>query len=137
MTKHIKTTTTTNQEDKYEKLFQAEKDEFPDAKFSISCFKTIAEIQTKKLCKDNVIIYADEYGTEKNQIDFYVIKKPEGQTHILYKDIIHQLIDAGLSREGYDHRYLEKFGLNSHSKGMDFQTKNKKSIKTYGAFFGS
>jgi hypothetical protein len=116
--------------DKFEKKFKALTDEFPGAKFVISCFDNIGQIQKKKLCKDDVIYYQDFWGDKESQVDTYVIKKPEGQTHILYKDVIHQLIDAGFSREGYDHKFMEDIGMCGGSR-------NPKLPQKASSFFGS
>jgi hypothetical protein len=108
------------------------KERFPNANFSVSCFKTIEEIETKILCDDDVIIYCDEYllyGLTYG--DRYVIKKRQGEKHIYYYDVIDHLIKNGFVRNDTDHRFMENI------REFNSKRRNEKSIKTFSSFWGS
>jgi hypothetical protein len=126
--------------DIYDK-YSHQKERFKGAKFSISVFKTIEEIDTKVLTDADVILYTDEYTvtvlnsktrkwkqTEKYN-DFFIVRKKEGQSHIRYCDVIDVMIENEFTRTG-DHRYME-------SIGECYERRNTNSIPVYGSFWGS
>ena len=105
------------------------KKRFPNAKFGISCFNTIDDIETRILCisSKKYIIY-NGYFNEK-----YLIKINE--SGILYfKEIIDQLIDQNLNakNEYGDHKYLENITL-----CYDTQIENINAYESCGSFWGS
>ena len=108
------------------------KERFPNAKFCVSCFKTLDEIENKILCDDDEIIYADSYLLNGSRLmDFFIIKKKENQEHIYYCDVIDLLIEKDFTRNTCDHRYLESIGEIYEDK------RNQNSTKVYGSFWGS
>lgn len=108
------------------------KERFPNAKFSIDCFRNVDEITNKILSDDNEIIYADSYviGNE-TLMDFFIIKKKENQEHIYYHDVIDLLIEKQFTRDDCDHRYMENIGEIYKNK------RNPNSTKIFGSFWGS
>jgi hypothetical protein len=133
----------------YVKLFDAIDSRFPNAKFVISCFKSIDEIETKVLNDtDEYIIYCDEYDdysnatynkrtkkwtNEKILKDKLLIKRLEGKTCITYADVIDQLIEYDFIRNDCDHQFLENIRLSCY----DNLKRNKNSLKCYSSFWGS
>ena len=122
------------------------KNRFKDAKFSISCFDTTNDIETKILNDtDEYIIYADKYNinsysycektkkriTIRENNDYFIIKRKEGQSVIYYKDVIDYLIENNFIRDDCDHRYMENIRECYKHK------RNDKSIKVYSSFWGS
>ena len=122
---------------KYQKLFDAIEKRFPNAKFTVSCFKTIEEIETKILTEDDKILYADNYIMyDKNDKritakDYFLICKREGEKYIYYKDVIDELIKNDFIRNDCDHQYLEKI-----CESLD-KKRNNNSLQVYGIFWGS
>ncbi len=122
---------------KYQKLFDAIEKRFPNAKFTVSCFKTIEEIETKILTEDDKILYADSYimyDENDKRItakDYFLVCKREGEKYIYYKDVIDELIKNDFIRNDCDHQYLEKIGETLDKK------RNNKSLQVYGSFWGS
>lgn len=120
----------------YDEFLQAIKERFPDAEFTIGCFDTIEEIETKIL-KTNVeeIIFVDSYIVGKRKYyDYYVIRCKNGSKCIYYKDVIDKLIESGLKRNDCDYRYLERISLIEKTK---YQGRNRKSSFVFGARWGS
>lgn len=118
--------------EEFNKLYFYKKKRFPDAKFLVSCFDTIDEVNTKQLTDANEILYFDEYMLNgKPLLDYYLIRKKEGQTHILYCDVIDELIKQGLVRNDCSHRYLESIIC------LNDIRRNSKSLPLYGSFWGS
>jgi len=120
--------------------FNAIKLRFPDAKFSISCFDTIEEIENKVLNDtDKYILYTDIYEiihlNKKNSYldeeyqDYFIIKKRNDKDAIYYCDVIDVLIQNNFTRDG-DHKYLENIKLVSKER-------NNNSVKIYSSFWGS
>ena len=107
-----------NEKECIEKLRQIDA-RFPNAKFSVSCFKTKDEIETKMLNNtDDEIVYQCS-----NQ--YFTIKKRPNSNGIYYKDVIDALIEQNFEKKG-DHRYLETIGF--YINNVD---------KIYCSFFGS
>jgi arginyl-tRNA synthetase len=134
---------TENEEEFYNKLNEAIDKRFPDAKFSICCFDSIDEIQTKILNDtDEFILYEDDFCdfyfdektrkyTELNIIhDKVLIKRKAGKDCITYADVIDQLIEHDFERD-CDHKFLESIDLILN------ENRNKKALKSYSSFFGS
>ena len=120
--------------EEFKQLYGKIKQRFPNAKFSVSCFKTIDEIENKILCDADEIIYADDYIVDgKTLRDFFVIKKKQNQEHIYYHDVIDVLIEKDFIRNDCNHRYLERIGEASENRNR----RNQNSVKLYGSFWGS
>ena len=129
---------------KFAERNEAIKKRFPNARFSISCFKTIDEIETKKLTDADTIIYADYYTvqsvnpktdkwehTEPPKDDNFIIHKREGSDGIYYKDVIDYLSSIEFSRDDCNHRYLETIDcVNAHHR-------NAHNVMRYASFWGS
>ena len=115
---------------------------FHGAKFRVSCFKTIDEIENKKLTDDNLIIVRDlfeirETNTKTKKTietkfyDYFVVQSSNNDG-IYHKDVIDQLIKSGFdSREKVNHKYLEGIGK------IKEKQMNKNSIPLYGIGWGS
>ena len=127
---------------KYTAIFDAVDERFPDAQFSVSCFKSIEEIETKVLNDtDDYIIYTDTYEiihlnrknrhADKKYKDYFIVKKRENKDAIYYCDVIDELIRNKFDRNDCDHRFLESIRL------VESLTRNNNSIKIYGSFWGS
>ena len=114
---------------KFDIKYDAIKTRFPDAQFSICCFKTIEEIETKVLCADDVIIVSDNYQYKYK--DVFIIKKREDEEFIYYKDVIDELIKNNYVRNKCDHKFLEEIG-----KTQDIKY-NINSVELYGFSWGS
>jgi hypothetical protein len=126
----------------YSELFKAIKERFPEAQFSISCFDTIDEIETKVLNDtDEYIIYTDTYEItymerknrhlNKKYQDYFVIKKQTNKNAIYYCDVIDELISNDFIRDDCDHRFLEKI------RPCKCLIRNDNSIKMYNSSWGS
>jgi hypothetical protein len=126
----------------YSDLFKAIEERFSDAQFSISCFKTIDEIETKVLNDtDEYIIYTDTYEItymerknkhlNKKYKDYFVVKKRIYKNAIYCCDVIDELIKNNIIRDDCDHRFLEKI------VPCECLTRNDNSIKMYGSSWGS
>lgn len=128
----------------FNEKYEAIKKRFNGAKFSVSCFDTIDEIENKILNDtDDVIIYRDYYDinqynskTKKWKVirennDYFIVRRKEGQNAIYYKDVIDCLIENDFKRDDSDHRYMENI------KEYHRDKRNDKSIKMYGSFWGS
>jgi hypothetical protein len=131
-----------NNQQHYSDLFKAIKERFPYAQFSISCFDTIDEIETKVLNDtDEYIIYTDTYEItymerksrhlNKKYQDYFVVKKRIYKNAIYYCDVIDNLISNNFIRDDCDHRFLEKIVL------CKCLIRNDNSIKVYGSSWGS
>jgi hypothetical protein len=126
--------------DDYKNLHNYLKERFPNAQFSISCFQTKEEVDTKILCDDDEIIYCDEYTVhnkrnnkwvlDEKYNDFFIIKKREGEKHIYYKDVIDDIIKHKFTRNDSDHCYLENIKPCFHKR-------NQNSVPIYSSFWGS
>ena len=116
---------------------------FPNAKFSISCFQTLDEIENKVLNDtDEFIIFNDSYTLknwdkkteswklEKTHNDNFLVQRKPNEKCIYYKDVIDRLCECEFERN-CDHRYMEN--IRQHNS----EQRNQKSIKTYGTFWGS
>jgi hypothetical protein len=117
----------------FKKKYDAIKSRFPNAKFCISCFKEIDEIENKILIENTEqIIYMDGFLIEKDKKleDYFIIKRRDGEKHIYYKDVIDQIIDADFTRNICNHQYLETIRL--HPEG-----RNTNSIRVCSSFWGS
>ena len=115
----------------FDALHSAIRDRFPNAQFSVSCFKTIDEIETKKLTDADVVIYQDAYQEEDIvKYDNFIIRKREDADGIYFKDIIDELIRIQFIRNDCDHRYMENIRIRSSAR-------NKHSIPTCSSFWGS
>ena len=83
------------------------KQRFTNAKFTVSCFDTIDEVDNKILCSDDMILYKDYYTitnlkTGKNikeYNDYFLIKKRPDKDHIYYCDVIDELIKNDFERK--------------------------------------
>jgi hypothetical protein len=131
----------------FDLLCKAIEDRFPNAKFVVSMFKTIEEIDTKVLTDADEIIYADEYTITEYGLktklgwketarynDYFIVRKREGQTHIRYCDVIDTLIEKDFDRKCCNHKFMESIGK---LEGEDFKKRNANSIPVYGSFWGS
>jgi len=106
---------------------------FPNAKFNISCFSRVENIETDILSTDDVIIYTDCY-IHDNQIavyDNFIIHKQPGKQGITYADVIDTLIAAGVTRDDTQYRYLDNI------KYLNDSSRNANSVKRYGGIWGS
>jgi hypothetical protein len=116
----------------YAEKFKAIDDRFPNAKFTVSCFDSIDEIENKVLTDDDVIIYQDCYLEEDKKLyDSFIINKRNDKEHIYYCDVIDELIRNDFVRNDCDHRYLENIREFNRDK------RNVNSIKTFCSFWGS
>ena len=127
--------------EQYQKHFSDIKLRFPNARFSISCFKIGENFDEMILCDDDFIIYTDTYSTYirpeidskpiKNEMnDYYLIKKKDGKKHIYHADVIDELIRLDFIRDDCDYRFLETIRLNLNSRNIN-------SIPCYSSFWGS
>lgn len=136
----------------FDKLFAAIDIRFKNAKFSISCFKTIDEIDSKKLCDDSVIIIRDLFIIgkkqqitnknnnkitnkiiETNHYDYFIVKESKIGNGIYYKDVIDELIKNNFNtRETVDHKFLEGIGEIPENK-----QKLMNSVSVFGFGWGS
>jgi len=126
----------------YDALNDAIDKRFPNAKFIVSCFGTVEEIETKTLTEDNIVLYEDEYAVSvynpktkqwkktEQYYDRFLIKKKEGQTHIRHCDVIDQLIEFGFERK-CDHNFMENIRMSP------FSPRNENSLKRCDSFWGS
>jgi hypothetical protein len=125
----------------FQEKFSAIRARFPEAKFVISLFKTIEEIETKILSSDDEIIVREQYDIyvkrnnkwieDKKWIDSFIVKKKEGKEHIYYSDVLDELIRLGLDRTDTDHKYLEQLGE------MEKEKRYSTSVKVFGLGWGS
>jgi hypothetical protein len=116
----------------YTEKFKAIDDRFPNAKFTVSCFDSIDEIENKVLTDDDVIIYQDCYLDEGKKLnDSFIINKRNDKKHIYYCDVIDELIRNDFVRNDCDHRYLENI------REFNIDKRNGNSIKTFCSFWGS
>jgi hypothetical protein len=85
------------------------KKRFPNAQFTVSCFGTIEEIETKILCDsreiivmdmntDHVQIRKDDKMRGKIYTDYFIVEKRPENANIYYKDVIDALIESDLIR---------------------------------------
>jgi hypothetical protein len=132
---------------KFKLHWDAVKARFPEAKFVISVFDTIEEIDTKILTDRDEIIYADEYTvrlygektgfvwkeTERYH-DYFIVRKREGQTHIRYCDVIDTMIENDFDRKTCTHKFMETI---REASGSEFVRRNPKSIPIYASGWGS
>ena len=104
---------------------------FKGARFCVSCFKNIEEIETKILAKTNTIICRDSYilGGQTKQ-DYFIVSSDK--PYVTYADVVDELIRCNFVRNDCDHRYLEGIGKISTNK-----RRNKKSIPLFGFGWGS
>ncbi len=115
---------------------------FPNAHFTICCFKTVDEVENKILCDDELIIYADEYITNVEHInnksrftiakDYFLIKKQPNKEHIYYYDVIDQLIQYNFVRNDCDNKFMENIRMSTNNL-----PRNNKSLKLCSSFWGS
>ena len=120
--------------DKYDKYFDALDLRFPNAKFVVSCFDNIDEIENKILTKDEHIIIEDKYITEEgNLYDTFVVNKLPDKSHIYYCDVIDELIKNNFVRNDCNHKFLESIGRTNST----VKSRNDNSVKSYGFFWGS
>ena len=98
---------------------------FPLAKFTVSCFDNVEEVDTKILTKDDIIIYTDD-------CNFFPIRKVNGQDNIRYCDVIDQLIDYNMTRK-CGHRFMESID----EAECDPRNFNKHALHVYASFWGS
>ena len=116
------------------------KQRFTNAKFTVSCFDTIDEVDNKILCSDDMILYKDYYTitnlkTGKNikeYNDYFLIKKRPDKDHIYYCDVIDELIKNDFERKiNCDHKFLENIRLTNNKK------RNTNALNIYSSFWGS
>jgi hypothetical protein len=100
--KHGRKKWTSDQRSDFVKLCEAIDKRFPDAKFMISCFESIDEIETKVLTDADAILYTDR---AKICGDYFLVKKREGQTHIRFCDVIDTLIANNFDKNRESRRY--------------------------------
>lgn len=115
----------------YEELSEAIKERFPNAKFEISMFDTIEEIETKELTDEDMILYADNANfhlTDKTCFKLILVKKQEGQTHIRYCDVIDAMIENKFKHT--ERRYMESIEKYGEQSGPC-------SLSIYTSFWGS
>jgi hypothetical protein len=122
-------------------LINAVKARFPNARFSVSCFKSIEEIETKVLAENTEqILYTDLYTIVEGRgkkakttefTDYFIIKRRQGEQHIFYKDVIDQIIEQGFYRDDCSHRYMERIGP------VHRNSRYPNSCEIYGSFWGS
>lgn len=130
---------------KIDALIDAVNKRFPNAKFSVSCFKSKKEIEAKILTHADIIIYSDEYinkspdpktgiwhDNKPPKEDNFIICKKKGSKAIYYKDVIDYLISIDFKpRDDCDHRYMEDIeAINPHNR-------NPYSVERYASFWGS
>jgi hypothetical protein len=116
----------------YDELIEKLKERFPNAKFVVSCFKTIDEIETKILSNEDQILYVDCYVYGKEEYnDVFIITKNKNKDFIYYCDVIDQLIEYNFIRNDCDHRFMENIREFNESQ------RNNNSLKKYCSFWGS
>lgn len=121
----------------YENVIDAVNKRFPNAKFCISCFNTVDEIENKVLVEDvDNIIFSDYYYDFINNKnvdfrDYFIIHKKNGENKIYYKDVFDTLIDNNFVRDDCNHKYLELI--------TEYNTdrRNKNSLKMFYSVWGS
>lgn len=105
---------------------------FKDAKFYVSCFNTIEEVDNKVLCDDDVIILYDTFHTDHTFFkDYMLVKKREGEHFIYYKDVINTLIQNNFIRDDTDNHFLESIGIYNQYK------RNQNGLNVYCFHWGS
>lgn len=81
---------------------------FPDIKFSLGI--ELEDLDIKLSTLDKIIVKNTKncycYGDDNPPSDFIEVVKPEGETHITYRDVIKKLSDIGYDPE-CNHNYLE------------------------------
>lgn len=110
------------------------KQRFPGAQYHVSCFDTVEEINTKILTDADMILYTDDYenGTQFPYQDYFIIRKKPGQSHILYCDVIDQLIEYGFERNiNTDHKFMENIRIIYNTK------RNVHALPVYASGWGS
>lgn len=117
----------------YKTLNEAISKRFPNAQFTISCFKTIDEIEEKLLCRDcdQIIIVDSFYVNGKKKYDYFVVDSEYPSNHIYYCDVIDELIRNDFKRNHVDHKFLEGISRTGQ-RGL-----YKSSVKVFGFSWGS
>ena len=116
---------------------------FKGAKFVVSCFDTIEEVDTKILNDtDETIIFSDLYEktymeskkkkwiTEKVWKDYFILSRKPNEKVIYWKDVIDEMIKNDFIRNDCDQKFLENIGLITEKR-------NKNLIPCYGFGWGS
>lgn len=116
-------------------LHDAIEQRFPNAKFVVSCFNTVEEIESKKLTNDDVIICQDTYlisrMSDETKVDSFVVHKRKDADAIYFKDVIDELIRVQFVRNDCDYKFLEGIYI------APDRFRNKHSVKICTLGWGS